>query len=125
MPQTCKMAIPVILSLPEKTSNSYSTDIVKDETIIKKLVTVDDPPLTKVYKPEFITLAPPLLNCQDEPVWLNPTTPKEHTVAYDTTMCVPDMAGYEARQLMNKAYKSALSIQQQQQLLGKQIHVFN
>lgn len=119
LPQTCKMAIPVILSLPEKTSNSYSTDIVKDEAIIKKLVTVDDPPLTKVYKPEFITLAPPLLNCQDEPVWLNPTTPKEHTVAYDTTMCVPDMAGYEARQLMNKAYKSALSIQQQQQLLGE------
>lgn len=32
-------------------------------------------------------------------------------------MCVPNMAGQEARQLMNKAYKSALSLQQQQQLL--------
>lgn len=32
-------------------------------------------------------------------------------------MCVPDIAGYEARQLMNKAYKSALTIPQQQQLL--------
>lgn len=32
-------------------------------------------------------------------------------------MCVPDITGYEARQLMNKAYKSALTIPQQQQLL--------
>lgn len=54
-----------------------------------------------------------------QPVWLNPTNPKEHLVCYDATMCIPDVAGYEARQLMNKAYKSALSIPQQQQLLGE------
>ena len=52
-------------------------------------------------------------------MWLNPTNPQEHTIAYDVTMCVPDTAGQEARQLMNKAYKSALSIQQQQQLLAE------
>lgn len=52
-------------------------------------------------------------------VWLNPTNPKEHLVCYDATMCVPDVAGHEARQLMNKAYKSALSLPQQQQLLGE------
>lgn len=50
-------------------------------------------------------------------VWLNPTTPKEHYVIYDNSMCVPDIVGYEARQLMNKAYKSALTLPQQQQLL--------
>ncbi|KAJ8948131.1 hypothetical protein NQ318_008484 [Aromia moschata] len=119
LPQTCKTGIPVILSLPEKASNSYTSDIQKDDVIVKKLITGDNAPVNRVYKPEFVTLAPPLLNCQDEPVWLNPTTPKEHTITYDTTMCVPDMAGYEARQLMNKAYKSALSIPQQQQLLGE------
>ncbi|CAG9837782.1 unnamed protein product [Diabrotica balteata] len=119
LPQTCKTGIPVVLSLPEKNYNSYTVDTTKDDTIIKKIVTSDNAPVNKVYKPEFVTLAPPLLNCKDEPVWLNPTTPKEHTVAYDITMCVPDTVGYEARQLMNKAYKSALSIQQQQQLLGE------
>ncbi|XP_056648630.1 CCR4-NOT transcription complex subunit 11 [Diorhabda sublineata] len=119
LPQTCKIGIPVILSLPEKSTNCYTSDSPKDDVIVKKLATSDNAAINKVYKPEFVTLAPPLLNCQDELVWLNPTTPKEHTVAYDTTMCVPDMAGYEARQLMNKAYKSALSIQQQQQLLGE------
>lgn len=55
--------------------------------------------------------------CGGKPVWLNPTCPREHTVAYDTTMCVPDTTGQEARQLIIKAYKSALSIPQQQQLL--------
>lgn len=52
-------------------------------------------------------------------VWLNPTTPREHTVTYDVTMCVPDAATQEARFLMTKAYKAALTIQQQQQLLGE------
>lgn len=119
LPHTCKAGIPVILSLPEKSTNCYTSDSPKDDVIVHKLASSDNAAINKVYKPEFVTLAPPLLNCQDEPVWLNPTTPNEHTVAYDTTMCVPDMAGYEARQLMNKAYKSALSIQQQQQLLGE------
>ncbi|CAH1991513.1 unnamed protein product [Acanthoscelides obtectus] len=117
LPQTCKTGIPVIVSLPEKGSNSYTTDAGSDDALIKKLATGDDAPMNKVYKPEFVTLAPPLLNCQDELVWLNPTTPKEHYPVYDSSMCVPDIAGYEARQLMNKAYKSALSIPQQQQLL--------
>lgn len=52
-----------------------------------------------------------------QPVWLNPITPKEHSIMYDKGMCVPDIAGYEARQLMNRAYKSALTLPQQQQLL--------
>lgn len=34
--------------------------------IVAKLATGDDAPINKVYKPEFVTLAPPLLNCQDE-----------------------------------------------------------
>lgn len=34
-------------------------------------------------------------------------------------MGIPEVAAYEARQLMNKAYKSALSLPQQQQLLGE------
>lgn len=89
-----------------------------------------------MYKPEFVTLAPPLLSTEDEVinfiiqnirnyyyyfkmVWFNPTNIKEHTVAYDVTMCVPDPAGQEARQLMSKAYKSALSIPQQHQLVAE------
>ncbi|XP_030762670.1 CCR4-NOT transcription complex subunit 11-like isoform X1 [Sitophilus oryzae] len=116
-PKTCKSAIPVILSLPDKTANNATEEL--NRNLVKQLATGENAPVSRVYKPEFVTLAPPLLNCQDELVWLNPTTPKEHLVCYDTTMCIPDIAGYEARQLMNKAYKAALSIPQQQQLLGE------
>lgn len=45
---------------------SYSDNTTTNDVIVKKLVTGDDPPINKVYKPEFVTLAPPLMNCQDE-----------------------------------------------------------
>ncbi|XP_066142652.1 CCR4-NOT transcription complex subunit 11 [Euwallacea fornicatus] len=118
LPMTSKSGIPVIFSLPDKTANKELPETPLRE-IVSKLATGENAPINRVYKPEFVTLAPPLLNCQDELVWLNLTNPKEHLVFYDATMCVPDVAGYEARQLMNKAYKSALSLPQQQQLLGE------
>ncbi|KAL3286814.1 hypothetical protein HHI36_001306 [Cryptolaemus montrouzieri] len=116
-PQSSKRGIPVILSGSDNTKNTSAPDNSKLMNIVKELTTGDDAPVNKVYKPEFVTLAPPLLNCQDEPCWLNPITPSEYTVAYDATMCVPNTTGQEARQLIAKAYKSALSLQQQQQLL--------
>lgn len=45
---------------------SYANETTDKEEVIKKLVTGDNAPINKVYKPEFVTLAPPLLNCQDE-----------------------------------------------------------
>ncbi|KRT86612.1 hypothetical protein AMK59_340, partial [Oryctes borbonicus] len=117
LPQTCKTAIPVVLSFPNKQTNSYDGIIDDRQDTAKKIVTEENPAICRVYKPEFVTLAPPLMNSQDEPVWMNVVNRKEHMVAYDMTMCVPNMAGQEVRQLLTKAYKSALTLQQQQQLL--------
>ncbi|KAK9751765.1 CCR4-NOT transcription complex subunit 11 [Popillia japonica] len=117
LPQSCKTAIPVVLSFPSKQINGYEGIIDDRQDIAKRLVTGENPPMSRVYKPEFVTLAPPLMNCQDEPVWMNVINRKEHIIAYDMTMCVPNMAGQEVRQLLTKAYKSALTLQQQQQLL--------
>ncbi|KAB0804306.1 hypothetical protein PPYR_01277 [Photinus pyralis] len=113
----CRSGIPAVIAYPEKVTNSYANEPDKKEEFVQQILTSDN--LYRVYKPEFVTLAPPLLNSKDEPVWFNVTSPKEHTVAYDITMCVPNMAGQEARQLMTKAYKAALSLQQQQQLLNE------
>lgn len=46
--------------------NSYDTDTEEYDLLIKKITTGDNAPINRVYKPEFVTLAPPLLNCQDE-----------------------------------------------------------
>ncbi|KAF5308182.1 hypothetical protein FQR65_LT06362 [Abscondita terminalis] len=98
LPHTCRSAIPAIIPFPEKQTNSYLVETEKKEDLAQQLLTTDN-----LYRP----------------VWFNVINPQEHTVAYDTTMCIPNMAGQEARQLMTKAYKAALSLQQQQQLLNE------
>lgn len=45
---------------------SYAEEASESDEVIKKLVTGENAPINRVYKPEFVTLAPPLLNCQDE-----------------------------------------------------------
>lgn len=112
---TSRSAIPAVLSFPDKQTNTYSIEPNKKDEVVKMLLTTEN--LFKVCKPEFVTLAPPLLNCQDEPVWFTVTSPKEYTIAYDITMCNSSVTCREARQLMAKAFKSALTLQQQQQLL--------
>lgn len=112
-----KSGIPVTLSFPEKNINNYAPKEDHTNALIKSLMCGNDAPVNKVYKPEFVTLAPPLYNCQDEPVWFNMTHPTRHQIIYDATMCVPNMAGQEARHLLTKAYKSALSLQQQTRLV--------
>lgn len=52
-------------------------------------------------------------------MWLSVTSPNEHTIAYDTTMCVSNNTGQEARKLMTKAYSGTLTLQQQQHLLAE------
>lgn len=37
-----------------------------NKDIIIDLVAGGNPPINRIYKPEFACLAPPLLNCQDE-----------------------------------------------------------
>lgn len=46
-------------------------------------------------------------------------SPAEHKAAPDVTACVWNCAGVEAKKLMVKAFKSALTLQQQQHLLAE------
>lgn len=81
---------------------------------------VGDPPLcAQSYSPEFLRLAPPLYHSINELAWFNVTDPSEFTVEYDNSMCVSNCAGAEARRLMGKAFKSVLTLQQQQHLVNE------
>ena len=50
---------------------------------------------------------------------MNPSDSGGHQFAWDGTMCVSNSAGSEVRKLMVKAFKTQLSIPQQQQLLAE------
>ena len=48
-------------------------------------------------------------------VWLNPSV-MEHTVSWDSTMCLTYTVEAETKRLMTKAFKEALTPEAQQQL---------
>lgn len=118
LPAIAKCGHPVIL--PDM-DHSKVTEIDKNATkSMTELLISDDPPLcSQSYQPEFLRLAPPLYHSVDELPWYNVTEPSQFTIEYDTNMCVSNCAGAEARRLMGKAFKSVLTLQQQQHLVNE------
>lgn len=66
--------------------------------------------------PEFITVAPPLLPCEDELIWFDLTNPAYFKPLYDPTLCSESSPGSDAKRLMAQAFKQALTTQDQQRL---------
>lgn len=125
LPLSSRIGIPVVLSdtdpRPEYRASLLS--MYSEQNIAKKtaeaLLTGQKAVVEQYYKPEFLRLAPPLHICEDELVWMNVTSPAEHKSAYDVTMCVSNSEGVEAKRLMARAFKGALTLQQQQHLLAE------
>ncbi|XP_042898289.1 CCR4-NOT transcription complex subunit 11 isoform X1 [Parasteatoda tepidariorum] len=118
MSQTSKCGIPVVLSHPDdKPIENIDSAALKSAR--EGLLCGSDAPVQSCYKPECIRLAPPLHAFDDELVWMNLTNPSEHKVAWDMSMCVSNTAGVEAKRLMAKAFKTALSPPQTQQLVSE------
>ncbi|XP_053972897.1 CCR4-NOT transcription complex subunit 11 [Hylaeus anthracinus] len=118
LPSIAKCGNPVIL--PDM-DHSKVTEIDKNttKTMTELLITNDRPLCSQSYRPEFLRLAPPLYRSVDELPWFNVTEPFQFTIEYDNNMCVSNCAGAEARRLMGKAFKSVLTLQQQQHLVNE------
>ncbi|XP_076236208.1 CCR4-NOT transcription complex subunit 11 [Calliopsis andreniformis] len=118
LPAVAKCGNPVII--PD-VDHFKVTEIDKNATkSMTEVLMANDPPLcTQSYRPEFLRLAPPLYRSYDELQWFNVTEPIQFTLEYDTNMCVSNCAGAEARRLMGKAFKSVLTLQQQQHLVNE------
>lgn len=84
--------------------------------LLEDIVKQSDECLKGVFMPEFITVAPPLLPCEDELIWFDLTNPAYFKPLYDPTLCSESSPGSEAKRLMAQAFKQALTTQDQQRL---------
>lgn len=73
-------------------------------------------PLKSVLSPQFMTIAPPLLPCEDELIWFDLTNPAGHKPVFDFNMCETQNTETEAKKLIALAFKQALSLQDQKVL---------
>nr|CAB3232181.1 CCR4-NOT transcription complex subunit 11 [Phallusia mammillata] len=87
--------------------------------LMESLLTGNNAPTMRNLRPEFIRPAPPLHPCTDELLWMNPTDNARHTFAWDTSMAENTNTGVEVKRLMAKAFKTTLTVPQQQQLLDE------
>lgn len=118
LPAISKCGNPIILPDADLTKvNEFDKTCVRNLT--ENLITGDPPLSRQSYRPEFLRLVPPLYHSANEIAWFNVTEPTQFTIEYDTSMCVSNCAGAEARKLMGKAFKSVLTLQQQQHLVNE------
>lgn len=75
-----------------------------------------DTPLKSVFGPQFMTIAPPLLPCEDELVWFDITSPACHKPVFDMNLSETQASEMEAKKLVAMAFKQALSLQDQKVL---------
>lgn len=115
-PAVSKCGNPIILPDGE-TSKKVENDKQQRTQVTEKLICGDPPLCSQNYCPEFLRLAPPLYNKASGLPWMDVTEPSQFSVEYDTTMCISNSAGAEARRLMGKAFKNVLTLQQQQHLV--------
>lgn len=111
-----KCGYPIILPDTDATSGTETNGNVS-QSIIEDLCIGNPPVCYESYRPEFLRLAPPLHVFEPEYTWMNIVSPMLFLPEYDTSMCVSNCAGAEARRLMGKAFKSVLTLQQQQHLV--------
>ncbi|KAI4473542.1 PREDICTED: CCR4-NOT transcription complex subunit 11 [Polistes canadensis] len=118
LPSISKCGNPIIL--PDMDHSKITGSDKKVLRNVAENLIVGDPPLcAQSYSPEFLRLAPPIFHSINELTWYNMTDPSEFTIEYDNSMCVSYCAGAEARRLMGKAFKSVLTLQQQQHLVNE------
>jgi len=117
LPQVSQSGISTIICDPDPDSNGMVNGQVAHQVVESLLCAMMDPPLEDTFQPPLIHIAPPLHKAdKSELIWMNPYD-KSYTVEWDELMCSENSVEVEVRQLMAKAFKGALTLSQQQQLL--------
>lgn len=119
LPHTVKSGLVNIL--PATGNPLIPSGQLSNETSIKEMmegICSENSPLSNVFVPQFMTIAPPLLSCDDELIWFDLTNPAYHKPAFDSSSSQSIGSG-EAKKLISQAFTQALSIQDQGLLLNE------
>eukprot|EP00111_Clytia_hemisphaerica_P024769 TCONS_00072992-protein len=119
LPQVSRTGINPLIADPDMDTNGIVNPAVAQQVIEGLICNPlhSERALENSIQPNFFRLPPPLHKVeQDELCWMNPKD-DSFTFEWDTMMCSENSAEVEVRQLMGKAFKGALTLTQQQQLL--------
>lgn len=83
--------------------------------MMEGLTLTDVSPLNNSLMPQMYSVAPPLMNFEDELVWFDLTVPSYHKPMFDSTNDI----GAQAKRLIERALTQALSLPDQQLLLDE------
>jgi len=115
--QISQTGISTILCDPDADSSGTINLQVAHQVIESMICSSVDPPLEDTFQPPHVHVAPPLHRPdKGELIWMNPFD-RSYSIEWDEMMCSENSVEVEVRQLMAKAFKGALSLPQQQQLL--------
>ncbi|XP_065898324.1 CCR4-NOT transcription complex subunit 11-like [Dysidea avara] len=128
LPLTSTVGTSCLLSDPEPEIDSLTAHQSVTQIAETLLCTTTDSSVETPFEPGFVRPPPPLHKVEDEVTWLNPAG-GQFDIKWDTAMCSPSshqggsggshLQNSELLELVGKAYKESLSIQQQQALKAK------
>lgn len=109
--------IPVVVPDIDKKSVKYRPDPEPSrKNVIHEIVT-QGPSLGTVFQPKAVRIPPPLHSCEEDLIWLFPSELEELSLLWDTSIAFGSTSlGPEIKNLMTKAFKGSLTLQQQQTL---------
>ncbi|XP_053674436.1 CCR4-NOT transcription complex subunit 11 [Anopheles nili] len=111
--------IPAIPPLPgrEQPHKNYTGAAV--EELITSMTLHPSNPLTNALAPTLMSVAPPLLTCEDELIWLDLGSPSYHKPVYNSCSDAEPTPDKCLRTLLHQSFRQALSIADQQTLVNE------
>ncbi|CAK8684142.1 unnamed protein product [Clavelina lepadiformis] len=112
-----KAGVSCVIASPDVHDIATNGDEKSSQKVMEALLTGNHAPSKQYLRPAFIRPTPPLHPCRDELVWMNPMDTTRHTFMWDMNMT--QNTNTEVKRLMAKAFRSALTVPQQNQLIAE------
>jgi hypothetical protein len=121
LPHTVRTSLMNLVPATPNITMANNLDSIGSNKDLFDGIVKNDSPLSNVFVPQFMTITPPLLSCEDELIWFDITNPAFFKPVYDSMTSTPkgNYFGVEAKNLIVQAFRQALTLQDQGILLNE------